>query len=367
MDNLKKENTDIPFPEVSVFKYYSTQRPISLGSYPVGGDISIENYKNKTYVESIGREAWGEIHYGRSLSEKEMSDYKLIPDSSNMLSSDKVQEEEIGNRISNRDYIKIHYEKINQKFIENEKYNNFNDREYILVAKFSENTFFMQDTKSREYIVAIDVKAFKRYPSNEIPNNSNTEIGIMWEHGRYLGKNLIDIDIYSLKKEFSPQKKINSINDFDDKLKQEFCDLDRIIVNDNLPKRVKEAANHEIYEKFGTNDYYEFLERLDDGFYDNTYAMYLKEINLARQDEYTYEITITETLSRKEKVKAIDLQDAIKQVEDKYYKLDIVLDAEDCEGVIFDGKIIPDNKISNRETEKVYEMETLSMHTGKAR
>ena len=59
-------------------KYYSTQRPVSIGTYPRGGVEEIRNFDRREYVEEIGREAWGFILYDRELSEKECNDYELV-------------------------------------------------------------------------------------------------------------------------------------------------------------------------------------------------------------------------------------------------------------------------------------------------
>ena len=48
-----------------------------------------------------------------------------------------------------------------------------------------------------------------------------------------------------------------------------------------------------------------------------------------------FEIEIKEELSRVEKIEAETLSEAIDIVMDKYYKSDIVLDAEDYKGVDF--------------------------------
>lgn len=61
--------------------YYSTQRPISPGSYPRRDDVvSLHNFDTRTYCDVIGMEAWGYIEYSRSLSEKEMKEYELVPE-----------------------------------------------------------------------------------------------------------------------------------------------------------------------------------------------------------------------------------------------------------------------------------------------
>lgn len=63
--------------------YYSTQRPISLGTYPRRGDVvSMQNFDNRTYCDAIGMNAWGYIEYSGTLSEKEMKEYELVPEKS---------------------------------------------------------------------------------------------------------------------------------------------------------------------------------------------------------------------------------------------------------------------------------------------
>ena len=40
-------------------KYYSTQRPVSPGTFPREGAGRIVNFDNKQFCEEIGRDAWG--------------------------------------------------------------------------------------------------------------------------------------------------------------------------------------------------------------------------------------------------------------------------------------------------------------------
>lgn len=63
-----------------MYRYYSTQRPITPGSYPKqNGKEIIENYEARRYIVVIGRFAWGHIEYEYPLTEKQASDYELIP------------------------------------------------------------------------------------------------------------------------------------------------------------------------------------------------------------------------------------------------------------------------------------------------
>ena len=60
-------------------RYYSTQRPVSPGSYPTGGVISIVNFDTKRYVSEIGGNAWGYIEYSKDLPKKDVHAYELVP------------------------------------------------------------------------------------------------------------------------------------------------------------------------------------------------------------------------------------------------------------------------------------------------
>jgi hypothetical protein len=64
-----------------MYKYFSTQRPISIGTFPKSTDnrvIAIENFNNRKYVDEIGREAWGLIKYEKPLSDKQINEYELV-------------------------------------------------------------------------------------------------------------------------------------------------------------------------------------------------------------------------------------------------------------------------------------------------
>lgn len=59
-------------------KYYSTERPIDLGTYPRGEIVAIMNYGFRKYVKEIDRDAWGYIEYAEPLTEKQKNDYELV-------------------------------------------------------------------------------------------------------------------------------------------------------------------------------------------------------------------------------------------------------------------------------------------------
>jgi hypothetical protein len=65
-----------------VYRYYSTERPISLGTYPKAKDnvpVNIENFNIREYVPEIGYEAYGYLEYEHKLTDKQIFDYELYP------------------------------------------------------------------------------------------------------------------------------------------------------------------------------------------------------------------------------------------------------------------------------------------------
>lgn len=68
------------------YRYYSTQRPVSIGTFPKKADnppIQIENYRGRIWVECNTRLAWGEVVYAKPLSDQELRDYELMPSRNN--------------------------------------------------------------------------------------------------------------------------------------------------------------------------------------------------------------------------------------------------------------------------------------------
>jgi hypothetical protein len=64
------------------YKYYSTQRPIDLGTFPKPADnppLTFINYDERIPVEHGAFLAWGELIYANPLTARQASDYELRP------------------------------------------------------------------------------------------------------------------------------------------------------------------------------------------------------------------------------------------------------------------------------------------------
>lgn len=65
-----------------LYKYYSTQRPVDIGTFPKpphNAPDEIVNYDQRIPVEGGVFVAWGHLTYTKPLTEKQASDYELRP------------------------------------------------------------------------------------------------------------------------------------------------------------------------------------------------------------------------------------------------------------------------------------------------
>ena len=75
---VKIAQTEAP----GLYKYYSTQRPVDIGTFPKplhNAPDEIVNYDQRVPVEGGSFLAWGHLTYTRPLTEKEAGDYELRP------------------------------------------------------------------------------------------------------------------------------------------------------------------------------------------------------------------------------------------------------------------------------------------------
>lgn len=64
------------------FKYYSTQRPVSVGTYPHNKEnlaVALLNYGERRQVEGEPFRAWGEVWFMRPLTKEQIINYELRP------------------------------------------------------------------------------------------------------------------------------------------------------------------------------------------------------------------------------------------------------------------------------------------------
>ena len=88
------------------FRYYSTQRPVDIGTFPKPPDnkvVEIVNFDKRIPVENETMRAWGYIEYQKPLTEQQADDYELRPAPVNRLEKRSVLEDLKTTKTSSRD------------------------------------------------------------------------------------------------------------------------------------------------------------------------------------------------------------------------------------------------------------------------
>lgn len=71
---------------VELYQYYSTQRPVDIGTFPKSINnplLGFTNYDQRQEVEGGTMRAWGVLLYLEPLTQKQMDDYELKPATDN--------------------------------------------------------------------------------------------------------------------------------------------------------------------------------------------------------------------------------------------------------------------------------------------
>lgn len=64
-----------------MYRYYLTQRPAMLGTFPKpqGNKVlRVENFDQRTFCEEVGREVWAYVEYEKPVSEFLLRNFEIV-------------------------------------------------------------------------------------------------------------------------------------------------------------------------------------------------------------------------------------------------------------------------------------------------
>jgi hypothetical protein len=172
--------------------------------------------------------------------------------------------------------IQFHYQVVEQSISQGNILHNFNGRDYRVMEKLTQQNLLLLNEKSSEFVVAIGVTCYVRYPKGALPNRNNQLYGIEWGHGVYLSQTPSTIDFMQIRKEYGTPKESHSLEGFREELLEQFLAYHKICHNSRLSEQVRDAAQESIYQEFQTGKIEVFQENWHKGVYDRAF---LKEKN----------------------------------------------------------------------------------------
>lgn len=68
------------FERRQMYSYFSTMRPVSIGTYPTNHKVlDVQNFSKAKQIDEINHHAWGIISFDEKLTEREQEMYELVP------------------------------------------------------------------------------------------------------------------------------------------------------------------------------------------------------------------------------------------------------------------------------------------------
>ena len=97
---------------------------------------------------------------------------------------------------------KLHYEVQRDTFRQGEALHNFNGSDYAVLQVLDRDHLLLMALKSGQFVIAAGTRAYARYPKEGFLAEDSVIQGISWEHGIYLGNNLLAIDLERIQQEY---------------------------------------------------------------------------------------------------------------------------------------------------------------------
>lgn len=161
------------------------------------------------------------------------------------------------------------YEKQDTVFEQGQILRNLNGSDYRVMEKLSEKNLLLMDTKTGNFVVALGTELFARHPRGTKATKENSQMGIEWGYGVYYGSTPSNIDFRHIRQEYGTERKIENIQQYREMLSNRFSLYSNLQEDKAVSGQVREALMYAGYDEFGTNDLYEFIERLNKGCYDS--------------------------------------------------------------------------------------------------
>lgn len=164
--------------------------------------------------------------------------------------------------------IRYQYEPVEKTFSQGEILHNLNGTDYRVLEKLSARNLLLLNEGSGQFVVAVGVSSFARFPKEELPTTDNKVYGIEWGHGVYFCASPSLIDFQRIREQYGELREIRTLADFRNVQSEKFYLFRKIIDSPLMEESVKEAAQNSMYEIFSTGKEDVFLDNLSEGMYD---------------------------------------------------------------------------------------------------
>jgi len=165
--------------------------------------------------------------------------------------------------------IQYRYEPVEKTFSQGEILHNMNGTDYRVLEKLSARNLLLLNERNGQFVVAVGVDFFVKFPKEELPTTDNKVYGIEWGHGVYYGASPSFIDFQRIREEYGEPRTIETLADYRKEQSEKFYLFRKIIDSPLMNESVKEAAQNSMYETYSTGKEDVFADNLGGGMYDH--------------------------------------------------------------------------------------------------
>jgi len=166
----------------------------------------------------------------------------------------------------------FHYEPVEHVFYSGEIVKNLNGSFYRVLEILSPKNLLLTAENTGEILVGIGTQYYERTPKGSPVPVDSVIRGIEWGQGIYLGNRITNVDFAGIRNSYGIAKEEETLTQYHDRLKHEFCLYESIACNTSVAHEIREAAGRSQNAVFGTEDYKAFCIFLDKGIYDQDFC-----------------------------------------------------------------------------------------------
>lgn len=166
----------------------------------------------------------------------------------------------------------LSYTRVDFVFEQGQTLHNLNGSDYRVMEKLSDRNLLLMDIKTGNFVVAQGADMFARHPRGENAMETNSQMGIEWGQGLYLGSTPSAIDFRHIRQEYGTKRTIEDIYQYREMLQDRFRLYTRMEKDELLSDEAREAIMLANFKEFGTSDYEQFRKGLQEGFYDKGFS-----------------------------------------------------------------------------------------------
>jgi hypothetical protein len=177
----------------------------------------------------------------------------------------------------NSKFNSLHYERVEYSFKRGEVLRNMNGSDYLVLAVLKQNTLLLYAQSDGQILIGSGTAYYKRAPKEGYLSKDSEIFGVEWNHGTYLGQDILKIDFDRLKRDYGKIEEIKSLMEYRADVKRKFQKYESLCEDTELSKEIRNTISDSMEAVFLTKEKDLFETCLRQGVFDDGFAAKVAE------------------------------------------------------------------------------------------